>query len=186
MAWRRVILGVACLVAAGVADAAAPPVVRLPLDLASLGPGPEIAYRPYRWLTIRRSLPVVRTAVFVDGRNGSPSLVPLRRAEMITGDIHLGDGLRLVVGLRREKNHRLLRMGADDADTGPSRYRPVVAVGWAGEAAPGLAFGADTGFFGRSFAYAGGVELVTPIEQAGRRKHNGASPFARVSASFRF
>ena len=187
MAMGRVIMGVAGLALAGLAQAAPPGAVRLPLSLASLGNGPEISYQPHRWLTIRRNLAAARSDVFREEPSVTAPPAPLRKVEAVTGDVHpFGDGLRLLVGFRQEKNRRLLRTSGDAADIATARYMPMAAIGIAGEISPGFSIAADMGFLGRSFAYEGGVQLVTPIEQVNGRRGDGVRPLAQVSANYRF
>jgi hypothetical protein len=41
----------------------------------------------------------------------------------------------------------------------------MIALGVAGELSPGFSIAADVRFLGRSFAWEGGVQLISPIEQ---------------------
>ena len=187
MAIGRLIMGVACLAAAGAAEAATPRPVRLALSLHAIGTGPEVAYHPNRWLTIRRSISFARPGAFHEEPYATAPIAPLRKAETLTGDLHpFGDGLRVSLGFRQEKNRRLLRMNGDAADTPTAHFTPMMAVGVAGEVAPGFSIGADVGFLGRAFAYAGGVQLVTPIEQPQARSDDRKRTFAQISAAYRF
>lgn len=185
MALGRVIMGVACLAAAGAGEAAVPHAVRLPLDLASLGPGPEIVYQPNRWLTIRRRIaPVPPIGI---GEAVVSPVEALRKAGVVSGNVHpFGDNLRLSFGFRQDRNRRLLRMNGDDGDSYARRYAPLVAVGIAGEAAPGLSVAADFGLIGRSFAYADTAELVTPIDQSNGRAGNRSRTMVQVLANYAF
>ena len=179
-------MGVACFATAAACEAATPQPVRLPLSLASLGTGPEVAYHPHRWLTIRRTIPFAQPGIARE-ESGATRIAPLHQTEALTGEVHpFGDGLHLALGFRQEKNRRLLRMNGDAADTGTARYQPMVALGVAGEVAPGLSFGADMAFLGRAFSYAGGVQLVTPVDQAQRRRGDAVRPQIRLSAGYRF
>lgn len=181
----RVIMGVVCLAAAGAGEAAAPSAIRLPVDVASLGPGPEIVYQPYRWLTIHRRIAALRP-VGVAEAVVSP-VQALRKAGVFSGNLHpFGDNIRVSFGFRQERNRRLLRMNGDESDTYARRYAPLVAVGFAGEAAPGLSFAADIGIVGRSIAYADTVELVSPIEQSKGRRGSRSGTMIQLSARYRF
>lgn len=187
MAIGRMIMGVACFAAAGAAEAATPRPVRLPLSLHAIGTGPEVAYHPNRWLTIRRSISFARPGPFHEESYAATPIAPLRKAEALTGDVHpFGDGLRVSLGFRQDKNRRLLRMNGDAADTATARFTPMIAVGVAGEVAPGLSIGADVGFLGRAFSYEGGVQLLTPIEQSQARREDRHRTFAQISAGYRF
>jgi hypothetical protein len=181
----RVIMGVVSLAAAGAGKAASPAAIRLPLDIASLGPGPEIVYQPYRWLTIHRRISTLRP-VGVAEAVVSP-VQALRKAGVISGNVHpFGDNLRVSLGFRQERNRRLLRMNGDESDTYARRYAPVFAVGIAGEAAPGLSLAADIGFVGRSIAYADTAELVTPIDQSSGARGGHSRTMVQLSARYRF
>jgi hypothetical protein len=187
MKFCRVIMSMACLAAAGTAEASTAPVARLPLSLGALGTGPEIAYHPNRWLTIRRSIAFAQPGAFHEEPVAAPPLAPLRKADALTGDIHpFGDALRLSLGLREDQNHRLLRMSNDAAATGTARYRPMVAVGLAGQVAPGFAMAVDVGLLGRSFAYDGVEELVTPIEQGRATGRDRVGLLVQLSAGYQF
>ena len=187
MSIGRMIMGVASLAAAGAAEAATPQPVRLALSLHAIGTGPEVAYHPTRWLTIRRSISFSRPGPFHEESYAVAPIAPLRKAETLTGDVHpFGDGLRVSLGFRQDKNRRLLRMSGDAADTATARFTPMMAVGIAGEVAPGFSVGADVGFLGQAFDYAGGVQLVTPIEQSQRRGDDRHRTFAQISAAYRF
>ena len=180
-------MGVACLAAAGGAQAQVSRPARLPLSLAGLGTGPEVSYHPDRWLTIRRSISFARPGAFHEEPIAAVPVAPLRKVEALTGDFHpFGDGLRVSLGFRQEKNRRLLRMSGDAAGPGTARYALLVAVGVAGEVAPGLAIGADVGFLGRSFSHAGGVQLVTPLEQSQSSPRDGVHPHVQLSVGYRF
>lgn len=182
----RLILNMAFVAAlAGPAAAASPQAARLPFSLASLGSGPEVTFHPHRWLTIRRSLVEALPDRLHDER--AAPLEPLRKVDVLTGVIQpFDDGLRILAGFRHERNRRLLRMSSDPADTATARFIPFVALGIAGELAPGLSVGADIGVLGRAFVDAGGVELVTPIEQGRVHSGDGIRPLAQLSASYRF
>ena len=187
MAIGRMIRGVAFLAAAGAAEAAAPWPVRLTLSLHAIGNGPEVAYHPNRWLTIRRSISFARPGAFHDEPNAAAPIAPLRKAEALTGDIHpFGNGLRLSLGFRQDKNRRLLRMRGDVAETPTARLIPMMAAGLAREVVPSLSIAADVGFLGRALDYAGSVQLVTPIEQSRARKEDRHQAFAQIFAAYRF
>lgn len=185
MALGRVIMGVAFLASAGAAEAAAPHAVRLPLDIASLGPGPEIVYQPYRWLTIHRRIASMRPVAIAEAVVSPVSA--LRKVGVISGNVHpFGDNLRLSLGFRQDRNRRLLRMNGDVGETYARRYAPLFAVGIAGEAVPGLSVAADIGLLGRSIAYADTAELVTPIDQSNGRRGDRPRTTLQVSANYRF
>lgn len=187
MGLGRLIMGMACLAAAGTSEAATPPGARLPLSLAGLGIGPEVAYHPNRWLTIRRRIGFARPDPFHEEPAAAAPVAALRKADALVGDVHpFGNGLRLSLGLRQDQNRRLLRMSNDAAATGTARYRPMVAIGLAGELSPGFAMAADLGLVGRSFAYEGGVQLVTPIEQGEASRRDPVAPLVQLSAGYRF
>jgi hypothetical protein len=185
MSMCRVIMGVVCLVTAGAGEAAAPSTIRLPVDVASLGPGPEIVYQPYRWLTIHRRVAALRPADVAEAVV-SP-VQALRKAGVISGNVHpFGDNLRVSLGFRQEPNRRLLRMHGDASDTYARRYAPVIALGVAGEASPGLSVAADIGIVGRSIAYADTVELVSPIDLPNGRRGGRSGAMVQLSARYQF
>ena len=184
MAYCRVIISVAFLAAAGTVEAAAPSSARLPLDIAALGPGPEIVYQPYRWLTLHRRIDAMQPVAVAEAVV-SP-VQALRKAGIISGNLHpFGDSLRLSLGFRQDRNRRLLRMNGDGGESYARRYAPLFAVGVAGEAAPGLSVAADIGLLGRSFAYADTAELVTPLEQSNGRRGDASRAMVQVSANYR-
>ena len=183
----RFVISVACLAAAGAGGAATLRPARLPFNPGVLATGPEAVYHPNRWLTVRRSIAFASPGNFHEEPSAAAPVAALRRADALTGDVHpFHDALRVSLGFRADRNHRLLRMSDDAADIGTARYRPMMAVGVAGEAAPGLSIAADVGMLGHSFAYSQTAELITPLDQARRSSGNGYRPFAKLSAGYRF
>lgn len=189
MASGRVFLGLACLAAAGGADAAPVAPARLTLSLRGLEPAMEVSYHPYRWLTIRRSVAFFRSEPVDDVRAAGQTPLPKSRMQALTGAVHpFGDAFRLSFGVREDDNRRLLR-GSDAASAvGTAQYAPIVAVGFAEAVGDGLTIAADIGMLGRSrFGPQGGL-LVTPIElmQRWRDEGRGYRPMLHLSAGYRF
>lgn len=189
MASGRVILGLACLVAASGAEASPVAPARLTLSLRGLEPAVEVSYHPYRWLTIRRYVAFVRSEPADDVRAAGRSPLPKSRMRALTGAVHpFGDAFRLSFGVREDDNRRLLR-GSDPASAvGTAQYAPLVAVGFADVVGNGLTIAADIGMIGRGRVGPHGSLLVTPVElmQGPRDEGRGYRPMLQLSAGYRF
>lgn len=188
MAIGRVIVAVACLAMAGAAHAAGSPSVRLPFNIRALDAA-EISYHPSRWLTLRRSVALVRPDPVADVATASTPASARSHAYALTADIHpFANGFRLSVGLREDANRRLLRSGNDRADIPTAQYAPAISFGYAEEVGDGFSLGGDFGVLGgHMFATPAGV-LVTPVEMASRPRNEdrGLTPVLRLSADYRF
>ena len=189
MAYRHFCAAVIGLSSAASAWAAAPQVPpRLSLNLRSLDGG-GVAYHPFRWLTIRRSITPVR-AEPVDDVVRSIALAARRpRAYALTGDVHpFGDALRVSLGLREDDNRRLLRNSGDSSDIGTARYAPMMSVGVAGEMSPGMVMGVDLGLVGRGIGRPGESQIVTPADmmRGDRRDAKALRPVVQLAFGYRY
>ncbi|MDB5687162.1 MAG: hypothetical protein JWR77_1751 [Rhizorhabdus sp.] len=189
MMFRRSILSCALFALAGTAQAAEPgrSHFRLALSLGSLGIGPEVTYRPYRWLALRGS------ATFLSANPHAhiddiqyKSRLKLRNYGLM-GDIYpFGNGWRLSAGFREDDNRMLLQatpmmpitiggssytpaqVGTLSGEVSTRQYAPVVTIGYGGTVAKGFSIGGDIGvmFHGRPRmgTLTSSSTLVTPAD----------------------
>lgn len=165
---RMTILAVALW--ASVAQAEPGP-LRLALNLGSLGAGPEITYRPSRWIAVRGGVSLVSLGHHHDIEDIRYTGHLRLRNAVLMADVHpFGDGWRLSAGVGHDSNR--LRLKAmpmmavvvgnrtyTPAQIGTLRgqvetdrdYAPIVTIGYAGPVASHFSIGGDIGvmFHGR-------------------------------------
>lgn len=190
--------------------------VRLALSLGSLGIGPEVTYRPYRWFSLRGS------ATFL---SASPharideiqyrSRLKLRNYGLM-GDIYpFGNGWRISGGVREDNNRMLIQaapmmpvsiggtsytpaqVGTLSGEITTRQYAPVVTIGYGGTVAKGFSIGGDIGVMFHGRPKMGGLSstsmLVTPadlVTEQGQIQRDIRKyryyPVLQMSAGYRF
>ncbi len=190
--------------------------VRLALSLGSLGIGPEVTYRPYRWFSLRGS------ATFL---SASPhariddiqyrSRLKLRNYGLM-GDIYpFGNGWRISGGVREDNNRMLIQatpmmpimiggasytpaqVGTLSGEITTRQYAPVVTMGYGGSVAKGFSIGGDVGVMFHGRPRMSGLTstsmLVTPADLATEQgqiqrdiRKYRYYPVLQISAGYRF